>query len=121
MSDILTERQQEGDLPEESERSGVVKSLLLLALLLVGLLLNAYFLLLLWHWFIVPLGVREITFWHSAGLSAMLSYFRSSWGKPRDKEKQNFQDWRRRIRVGFGEMACYFVIAWLFHHLMARS
>lgn len=121
MNDTLTERQKQGEPIIEEEPTKFFKLLLLLPLVVGGLLLNAYFLLLLWHWFIVPLGVREITFWHSAGLSSLLSYLRDSWHKSQDEEKQNYQYWSRRIRAGFGELAFYFVLTWLFHLLMMRS
>ena len=36
----------------------------------------------LWGWFAVPLGVPAITFWHAAGLGALLSVFLGSRGVP---------------------------------------
>jgi hypothetical protein len=36
----------------------------------------------LWEWFAVPLGVPPITFWHAAGLGALLSVFLGARGLP---------------------------------------
>ena len=36
----------------------------------------------LWGWFAVPLGAPSITFWHAAGLGALLSVFLGSRGMP---------------------------------------
>lgn len=36
----------------------------------------------LWGWFAVPLGAPGITFWHAAGLTALLSVFLGSRGMP---------------------------------------
>lgn len=82
MSAMLTDR-------EEAEQATARLRLLgLLPLLFCGVLLNAYFLLLLWHWFIMPLGVRDITYWHSAGLSAMFSYLRGSQIQGKDRKER---------------------------------
>ena len=90
----------------------------ILLLTLVGLLLNAYFLLLLWHWFVAPLGVRDLTYWQSAGLSAMLSYFLSSAKWDEDKKGRGHHEWIEVVKNNFKRMAFFFVIALLFHLLM---
>lgn len=36
----------------------------------------------LWGWFAVPLGAPSISFWHAAGLGALLSVFLGSRGMP---------------------------------------
>ena len=112
MSAVLTD----GEEPEQAIAR--LKLVGLIPVVLLGLLLNAYFLLLLWHWFIMPLGVRDITYWHSAGLSTMFSYLRGS--QLQSKEDRNHQEWGKIIKAGFREMAFFFAIAWLFHLLMAH-
>ena len=92
----------------------------LLPVLMVGLLLNAYFLFLLWHWFVVPLGVRDITYWQSAGLSTTISYFFGNASQTETEKERNYQDWVKVTKGGFRKMAFFFVIAWLFHLLMVH-
>lgn len=36
----------------------------------------------LWGWFVVPLGAPAISFWHAAGLGALVSVFLGSRGTP---------------------------------------
>ena len=40
----------------------------------------------LWIWFMVPLGVKAITYWHAVGLSALLSVFLGSRGLRKNEE-----------------------------------
>ena len=111
MSTMLTDH-------EEAKRAiAWLKMLGLLPVLILGLLLNAYFLLLLWHWFVVPLGVREITYWHSAGLSVMLSYLGNR-SEDQDDGERDYPFWNKRIKSGFRRMGFFFVAALLFHFLM---
>lgn len=42
-------------------------------------LLLAFVFMSLWAWFIVPLGVRGLGFWHSVGISVLLAFVRGWW------------------------------------------
>lgn len=44
---------------------------------LVWVFWNGYVTSNLWLWFMVPLGVKAITYWHAVGLAALLSSFLS--------------------------------------------
>jgi len=50
-----------------------MKVLFLLCALPLGMLARGYALMKLWLWFVVPFGCQEIGFWHSLGLSALIS------------------------------------------------
>jgi len=41
-------------------------------------LYDAWVLLMLWGWFIVPLGAPRINFWHAYGIDVFVSYFLSN-------------------------------------------
>ncbi len=112
MSAVLTDRE------ETKQAIARFKLFGLFPVLLFGLLLHAYFLLLLWHWFVMPLGVRDINYWHAAGLSAMFSYLRGS--QLQNKENRDYYDWVKIIKTSFREMVFFFVIAWLFHLFMGH-
>ena len=119
MSTILADREEAEQIREEAKQaSDRLKLLGLFPLLLFGLLLNAYLFLLMWHWFIMPLGVRDITYWHSAGLSVMFSYLRGS--QLQSKESRGYREWLEIIKTGFREVTFFFAVAWLFHLLMGH-
>lgn len=40
----------------------------------------------LWGWFMVPLGVKAITYWHAVGLGALFSVFMGSRGTGNKEE-----------------------------------
>ncbi|WP_413460726.1 hypothetical protein [Herbaspirillum huttiense] len=46
-----------------------------LAVMAAATLWNGYVASTLWGWFIVPLGVSAITYWHAVGLSAVVGVF----------------------------------------------
>ena len=114
MSAVLTDHE------DTKQAVAWLKMLTLLPVLIFGLLLNAYFLLLLWHWFVVPLGVQNITYWQSAGLSTAISYFFGNASRDETEKERDYQYWIKHIKAGFKRMAFFFVIAWLCHLLMAR-
>lgn len=41
----------------------------------------------LWGWFMVPLGVMAISFWHAVGLAALLNVYLGSRGLPNGENK----------------------------------
>ena len=114
MSSTPSQREQEQHLNE------FFKLLRVLPFVMLGVLLNAYFLFLFWHWFIVPLGLREISFWHSAGLSAGISYLRSSWKNPQKDETRGYDYWTKHVQAGYKELAFYFVSVSVCHLLMTH-
>ena len=117
MGSILTEREPEQD-QQEKGKNEFYKFLRLLPLAVLGVFLNAYLLLLSWHWFVVPLGAREITFWHSAGLSTVISYLGSSYRKSLDDEVQGYDYWAKLVLSNYKQKAFYFVLIWVCHLLM---
>lgn len=61
----------------------------LLALILVRVFWGGYVSATLWGWFMVPLGVAPITYWHAVGLSLLLSVFLGSRGMKNDKKESS--------------------------------
>lgn len=49
-------------------------------ILLLGIFWGGYITSLLWGWFMVPLGVKAITYWHAVGLGPLFSMFLGSRG-----------------------------------------
>lgn len=65
--------------------------LLLIAGTSIGIFWGGYVASTLWAWFLVPLGVKAITYWHAAGISALLGVFLGSRGL-RENKKESLTD-----------------------------
>lgn len=47
---------------------------------IIGIFWGGFVTATLWGWFMVPLGVKAITYWHAVGLSALVGMFLGSRG-----------------------------------------
>lgn len=56
------------------------------AIAAIDIFWGGYVTALLWGWFMVPLGVHPINYWHAVGIGALLSVFLGSRGMPTDKK-----------------------------------
>lgn len=52
-----------------------------------GLFLEGRVLMDLWRWFVVPLGVRSLTYWQALGCALVVSLLVKQYGVERDTEK----------------------------------
>lgn len=77
-----------------------------LTIVLRGVTLVAY-----WSWFIVPLGLAAIGFWHALGLSSLLALLTHQ--VDLDKEDGSGYGWRRFER-GLVYIVCLYGFALLF-------
>jgi len=93
---------------------------------LLGPFWSAFVFLWLWRWFIVPLGVLNITYWHSFGLVIIIQFLLLSVSLSREdmensserKAKPDWAYWKRRLWRGNVTEAFFLVIGWLVHHGM---
>lgn len=63
---------------------------------LIGIFWGGYVSSTLWGWFMVPLGVKAITYWHAVGLSALLNVLLGSRGFDTSKG----EDSGRAVAIG---------------------
>ena len=88
--------------------------LLLLPVVVAGVFLNALTILLLWNWFVVPLGLKPVGYWHALGLSLFVSFIRGA-----DKEyPKDAQGWKRHCKGGYATLVFFGISGWLVHLLM---
>lgn len=112
---------QKPDVPDlERKASELVKALRLLPLALLGPCWTALVLLWLWRWFIVPLGVAGISFWHSLGLCLLVSLLRVNSNRV-DGDERTFDDFKLRFWVGNILEGLIFGAGWLVHLAMRHS
>jgi len=84
---------------------------------------SAFVFLRLWQWFIVPLGMRDITYWHSLGLVIVVQFLLlSAYSRNDDKRgnnkntKPDWAHWKRRLWRGNLIEAFYLFTGWLAHY-----
>ncbi|KVP17288.1 hypothetical protein [Burkholderia ubonensis] len=65
---------------------------------LIGVFWGGFVASTLWGWFMVPLGVVGINYWHAAGLAALLSVFLGGRGMSQADDKS---DLGKEITFGF--------------------
>lgn len=72
----------------------------------------------MWGWFVVPLGVPALGFWHAAGFSVLWTYLSPKYSIYHDASDESELDyWRRIAKVWLG-MAFYLVLGFIVHLLM---
>lgn len=78
----------------------------LLGILILGIMWRAWWLYPAWGWFIVPLGVPAISFWHFTALTFLISLITMHTDDKKDDRKT---DWNTKLIVAF----LWPVVAWL--------
>ena len=69
---------------EEAAMQNLTTGFLLLPVMVAGIFLNALVVLLFWNWFVVPLGLKPLGYWHALGLSLFFSFIRGNTDKDRE-------------------------------------
>jgi len=105
---------------EEAAVQRLTMVFLLLPVLVAGIFLYAFVLLLFWNWFVVPLGLKPLVYWHALGLSLFVSFLRGSADRGKE-ETRNAQDWKRTCKGGYVSLAFFWVSGWLVHVLMGHA
>lgn len=79
-----------------------------------------------WGWFIVPLGVVEITFWHALGISSVVSIVKVDMPSDADLLAATKMEEEEKKGVAFGKQfgllggyGISFILASLFHYMMS--
>lgn len=98
------------------------------AIFMIGLmpivtgLLSAFILLMFWRWFVKPLGVPDLNFWHSYGLIVIISFIRYDNKRPVEPA-MNVPDKEllTHLRRQYEPLAIFFFIGWLAHLLMGKG
>lgn len=67
----------------------VIVGIALLVLWAIGVFWGGFVASTLWDWFMVPLGMVSINYWHASGLSALLSVFLGPRGMHRGDDKDD--------------------------------
>ena len=87
--------------------------ILILMILFVPLtLLNGWVLLNFWNWFILPLGMPEITFGLSVGFCIMISFITQKYEKPEEETTE-----AKIMRIGSAILNPFLFLAtgWIIH------
>lgn len=91
--DLVVDMLETGILNEKKkeEKLGCLAHIGALTIILLNIVvftvLQGYILTSAWGWFIVPLGVVPIGFWHAYGISMTVKLFSIGWGKIEDSKK----------------------------------
>lgn len=89
-------------------------------------LLYGWVLLLYWRWFVVPLGVRDISYWHCLGLVLFAYFLRLGELRVlyRDQNERlrhgKTVAWTEYLRYVLSSMAATVAVGWLLHLAMTR-
>ncbi|MFL1449421.1 hypothetical protein ACI77O_13570 [Pseudomonas tritici] len=81
----------------------------------------------LWGWFVVPLGVIEISYWHAVGLICVVRLFVGGLGKEKkgagsdDIEKNIKKEAPKLIGKAIGDPAYLLAIGALAHYFMKQG
>lgn len=67
----------------------IVIGIALLVLWAIGVFWGGFVASTLWDWFMVPLGMVSINYWHASGLSALLAVFLGPRGLHRAEDKDD--------------------------------
>jgi polyferredoxin len=81
---------------------GIALAISAVVMWVVGIFWGGFVAAKLWLWFMVPLGSMPITYWHAAGLSALLAVFLGSRGLSHDDDPAKYGE---RIRHGLISVA----------------
>lgn len=98
----------------------VIALLCVPVLFLINVFWGAFVSSTLWGWFLVPLGVPAITYWHAVGIGSVIAAFLGSRGMPPDIEDkdEDMKFWRTMGR-GFGHQifipAMCLLFGWVAH------
>lgn len=94
---------------------------IVLLLMVLGWFVEALCFILLWRWFVTPLGIKPLSLWHGFGLMILISFVRYNY-KPNEENAERGPDYHmRRLRIGYSMMGFLFAIGWLAHLLMGRG
>lgn len=87
--------------------------------MVLSLLWSGFVASVLWNWFITPLGVMPLTYWHAIGLmclAAALGFV--SLNTPESYDKSFFESLKSVVMKTFGFQILLLVIGWCVHDLM---
>lgn len=88
-----------------------------LGILLHGLVMQAY-----WQWFIVPLGMPVIGFWHALGFAAFVGYLTFALPKDDDSKDKPLKDVAiRSFFIVVCKAGLFYGFGWAYHALMVAS
>lgn len=95
-----------------NEEIGAGLGCLAIVMLFAAVPVQASVVVTLWRWFVVPLGAPSVSFWHAAGLAALVNYLiplPKADGEPVTREAMVEGAWRFLLKpliaVGLGALA----------------
>jgi len=85
-------------------------------------LFSAFIFLMFWRWFVKPLGVPDLDFWHSYGSIVIISFIRYDNKRPIEPAtKIPDKELLTNLRRQYQHLAIFFFIGWLAHLLMGKG
>lgn len=89
-----------------------------LPLMFAGIFLQGLVVVLLWHWFIVLLGVKALSYWQGIGLMLLIGFVRyNNLQPPQENIKRDSEYYYSYLKRGYGVMIFTLVAGWLVHLL----
>jgi hypothetical protein len=85
----------------------------LIGLVLLGVVWRTWWLFPAWAWYVVPLGVRQISFWHFAALTALIGTLTHSTGDTKKDDRQ--PDWAKMIITPLLTPVFAWMLLWWLH------
>lgn len=83
---------------------------LILALIVATMLWRAWWFYPAWGWFLVPLGVPQISFWHFTTLMLLVSVLTSRTDTKKDERKE---DWAKVVILFIAPMLTWALLRWM--------
>jgi len=117
--------------PESSEGDEVkalgyvVGFLAMMVLAVLSSFLGAVVLVDMWGWFVAPLGVASITFWHAMGLLSLLSLMKLGVAQVKNDDAEADKEWWSDTLFQIIHFTAGYLFAWgfgaIWHHYMVAS
>lgn len=92
--------------------------LLMLISMVAGMFMSGWAIGKLWGWFIVPLGVPTISFWHGLGLACAVSLFTHRTDFSGNKNKSWWSIVGESLARAFIIPTVFVAFGWFYHHMM---
>lgn len=89
--------------------------LVLLPLFILSWFGGVMLLLCFWNWFLVPLGIKSLSFWSGLGIWLFFSFLKQDNNPSNKTRNQDYSYWAKYIKGQYFVLGMFFALAWITH------
>lgn len=106
----------------EMQHCHLVKCTVFLVLVVSVWFSEAFLFLMLWRWFLIPLGVPNISYVHAFGIYIFWSFIKNPiYKKTRSEEKVGLEYWKGYVFHSYTVILIIFALAWPTYLLLQKQ